>query len=89
MLLESVQERGVKFFDGFKVNYQDAAEQLVHEAATAVGADGDFAEFLKADFLITLVEHVVEILLDVIQIKENAELATFHVKNNVINKTVD
>lgn len=53
-----------------------------------VCADGNFAEALLSNLLIILIEHVKEVLLDLIQVKENAKDPAFHLQNDLIDELV-
>ena len=56
----------------FLVNYENASKLIIDYAPAFVGSDSHIAEFKRADFLIVLVEHIVKVLLDVVEVEENA-----------------
>ncbi len=70
------------------VNYKDAAEPVIHQASATVGPDGDLAESLISHLLIVLVEHVIEVLLNLIQIEEDAEVATLHLEDDLVDQFI-
>lgn len=71
------------------INNQNASELIIDYASALVGSDCDIAEFKRTDFLIVLVEHIIEVLLDVIEIEENAQVATLHLQNNLIDQLIN
>ena len=52
------------------INYQHTSEIVMDKASTAVRSDGDFAELLITQLLIILVEHVIEVLLNLVEVQE-------------------
>ena len=85
LLLESVQQRWIESLNSLMVNNQNASELIIDYASTFIGSDRDITEFKRTDFLIVLVEHIIEVLLDVIEVEENAQVATLHLQNNLID----
>lgn len=58
------------------------------KTSRVVSADSHFTEALLAHLLIVLVEHVEEVLLDLVQVQEYAQGSAFHLQNNLIDQLV-
>lgn len=71
------------------INNQDASKLIIDYASAFIGSDRDIAEFKRTDFLIVLVEHIIEVLLNVVEIEENAQVATLHLQNNLIDQLIN
>ena len=72
LLLKPVQQRGIQGLNSLLVNYEHASKLIIDYAPAFVGPDSHIAEFKRPNFLIVLVEHVVKVLLDVVEVEENA-----------------
>lgn len=66
LLLEPIKQGWIEGFHRLFVNYKHAPEAVIHQTSATVGPDGDLAESLVSHLLIVLVEHVVEVLLNLI-----------------------
>ena len=82
LLLESVQQRWIESLNSLMVNNQNASELIIDYASAFIGSNRDITEFKRTDFLTVLVEHV---LLNVVEVEENAQVATLHLQNNLID----
>ena len=80
LLLEPVEQRRVQPVDLVAIHDQDALELFVHQTPTVVAADGHLAEPLATDLLVVLVEHVVEGLVNAVQVQEYAQSPRFHLQ---------
>ena len=60
LLLKPVKQWGIHVFETLLSDYYNAAEILMHEAASAVCSNSDFTELLSVYHLVVLIEHVVE-----------------------------
>lgn len=58
-------------------------------ASAAIRSNCDFASFLPINYLIVLVQHVIEGLIDILKIKKDNYFATLHAQDNVINDLVN
>lgn len=66
LLLESIKQGWIEGVHLLFINDKHAAESIIHQASATVGPDGDLAESLVSHLLIVLVEHVIEVLLNLI-----------------------
>jgi hypothetical protein len=89
LLLESIQQRWIQALNCFLVNYENTSKLIIDNASAFVGSNCDIAEFERTNFLIVLVEHVVKVLLDIVEVKEYAQIAALHLQNNFVDELIN
>jgi len=63
---------------------EDTSEIFVDHASTTVSTDGNFAEPLLSVVIVVLIQHVIEVLLNLVKVEEYAKIAIFHLQNDFI-----
>jgi hypothetical protein len=66
LLLKTIKQGWIEGVYRLFVNYKHAAESVIHQASATIWPDGDLAKSLISHLLIVLVEHVIEVLLNLI-----------------------
>jgi len=89
LFLEPVEQRGIECLHSLLVDYKHAPELVIDYAPALVGANRHIAELERADLLIVLVQHIVEVLLDVVQVEEDAQVAALHLQDNLVDKLIN
>ncbi len=64
---------------------EDTSEIFVDHASATVSPDGNFAEPLLPVVIVILIQHVIEVLLNFVQVEEYAKIAIFHLQNDFID----
>ncbi len=72
-----------------RINNQYASEFLMHLASTTIWAYSNLAELLLSYFFIVLIKHVIEVLLNFIEVQEYTSISTFHLKDNLVYELIN